>query len=130
MSKIERERIEQLIEGLRTGEVCTPPCKAKEARSGCTCAAAADEIETLRAALERAEIDVNGAIVYVEGHEHSTAHGLRQTLGIIQAALGDGECLKCGCSNQRRENERYRQWRRRWPGSHRWQQPRCLDNEH
>ena len=38
-----------LAQRLRTG-ICDQPCKAKEARSGCECAEAADEIERLTAA--------------------------------------------------------------------------------
>jgi hypothetical protein len=38
-----------LVTQLRVGEMCAPPCRMMEARSGCLCAAAADEIERLRA---------------------------------------------------------------------------------
>lgn len=38
-----------VVERLRSGNECHDPCKVREARSGCLCAEAADEIERLRA---------------------------------------------------------------------------------
>lgn len=40
-----------LLARLRVGDICADPCRMMEARSGCLCAAAADEIERLRGAL-------------------------------------------------------------------------------
>jgi len=39
------------VERLRAGEPCNPRCGVMDARSGCCCATAAEEIERLRAAL-------------------------------------------------------------------------------
>jgi len=41
-----------IVERLRSGRECGDSCRRKEAVSGCICAAAADEIERLRTALE------------------------------------------------------------------------------
>lgn len=47
-----------LVERLREGLPCEEGmvCRVKEARSGCRCAEAADEIERLRAALQDIEV--------------------------------------------------------------------------
>lgn len=44
-----------LVARLRAG-ICDDRCKAMEARSGCSCAEAADEIERLRARLDEYEL--------------------------------------------------------------------------
>ncbi len=49
---------------------------------------AAAEIERLRATLERARIDVRAAVDLVECRMQQPAHGGRQTLALIDAALG------------------------------------------
>ena len=40
-----------IVERLRTGRMCDDKCRVMEAKSGCLCAEAADEIEKLREAL-------------------------------------------------------------------------------
>ena len=52
-----------LVERLRRGEPCQPHddvCRIIEARSGCICAEAADEIERLRSQLYHATVAVDG----------------------------------------------------------------------
>jgi hypothetical protein len=47
-----------LVERLRTGTDCADPCRVKDARSGCLCAEAADEIAFLRREVERLKLRV------------------------------------------------------------------------
>ena len=42
-----------IVEVMRTGRVCDDKCCVMEAKFGCLCAEAADEIERLRTALEK-----------------------------------------------------------------------------
>lgn len=61
-----------IVERLRIGrETCgVDMCRTREARSGCTCAEAADEIERLREALRHyvSECDCNGGTYHEDDH--------------------------------------------------------------
>lgn len=65
-----------------------PPLPEKETEAACVrIVQAVNAHDELVAALTGAEIDVKAAITYIEHHERAPAHGLRQTLDIIRAAL-------------------------------------------
>lgn len=58
-----------IVERLRGAETCREsgrPCRAMDARSGCCCAAAADEIERLRAANDKVCSMLLDAAIYAE----------------------------------------------------------------
>ena len=51
-----------IVERLRAGGPCPDPCRVQEAKSGCTCAEAADEITRLRAALDLILAEPHGCV--------------------------------------------------------------------
>lgn len=52
-----------ILPRLRSGEACVnDPCRVKEAASGCLCAAAADEIERLRAMVATRTVNINANV--------------------------------------------------------------------
>ena len=73
-----------IVARLRQG-CFSDPCRMMEARSGCTCAEAADEIERLRATLREIRRDIEEAaddIVWMRG-------GIETVHDRITAVLGD-----------------------------------------
>lgn len=89
-----------IVERLRAAETCSEAgqrCRSMEARSGCCCATAADEIERLRAALMIARVHVaatHGAEHMMDGFGPTQSRPSDDDLATVDAALGYEQSLR------------------------------------
>lgn len=102
-----KKTMSTILERMREGAMCKESgnrCRSVEARSGCDCAAAADEIEALQMEKEfnasqyRAEIErLTAENERLRSRNEALVESLRAHRCLVDNRATVGECQQCGC---------------------------------